>query len=289
MSATRRRARSARAAEPSGIGSARARDPLALEVRLLGALLGQVITEQAGEAIYDLVERLRLAAIAFRHDEQPEVRERLEAELDALELEDAEAVITAFSLYFQLVNLAEARARVRALRRRERTARDGLLDDSVAEAVARLRRAGRTDADLDADHGAAADHAGAHRPPDRSASSHDARRASTLRRPPRTARRHAADALGRSRDPSAAARGDHAPVADVGPAGRVAGAARRGPHGDGHLRRHAVHAGAAAVPGGRRSARPRSRALGRRGSRRSSASARGSAATATATRRSPPT
>ncbi len=142
--------RSARAAEPAGIGSARARDPLALEVRLLGALLGQVITEQAGEGIYDLVERLRLAAIAFRQDEQPAVRERLEAELDALELEDAEAVITAFSLYFQLVNLAEARARVRTLRRRERAARDGLLDDSVAEAVARLRRAGRSDADLDA-------------------------------------------------------------------------------------------------------------------------------------------
>jgi phosphoenolpyruvate carboxylase len=144
------RARSAKAAEPAGIGSARARNPLALEVRLLGSLLGQVITEQAGEAIYDLVERLRLAAIAFRHDEQPDVRARLEAELDALELEDAEAVITAFSLYFQLVNLAEARARVRALRRRERAARDGILDDSVAEAVARLRRAGRSDEDLDA-------------------------------------------------------------------------------------------------------------------------------------------
>ncbi|HET9082874.1 MAG TPA: phosphoenolpyruvate carboxylase [Candidatus Limnocylindrales bacterium] len=150
MTASEQRARSARAAEPGGIGSARARDPLALEIRLLGSLLGQVITEQAGEGIYDLVERLRLAAIDFRRSDQPEVRERLEAELDALELEDAEAVITAFSLYFQLVNLAEARARIRALRRRERAARDGLLDDSVAEAVARLRRRGRSDADLDA-------------------------------------------------------------------------------------------------------------------------------------------
>jgi phosphoenolpyruvate carboxylase len=138
-----------RRAEPAGIGSARARDPLALEVRLLGALLGQVIVEQAGEGIFDLVERLRLAAIAFRNDDDPAVRGRLEAELDALELADAEAVITAFSLYFQLVNLAEARARVRTLRRRERAARDGVLDDSVAEAIARLRRAGRTETDLD--------------------------------------------------------------------------------------------------------------------------------------------
>jgi phosphoenolpyruvate carboxylase len=138
-----------RRAEPAGIGSGRARDPLALEVRLLGALLGEVIIEQAGEAIFDLVERLRFAAIAFRKDDDPAGRDRLEAELDALELKDAEAVITAFSLYFQLVNLAEARARVRALRRRERAARDGVLDDSVAEAVARLRRAGRTEDDLD--------------------------------------------------------------------------------------------------------------------------------------------
>jgi phosphoenolpyruvate carboxylase len=139
-----------RRAEPAGIGSGTARDPLAREVRLLGALLGQVIIEQAGEAIFDLVERLRLAAIAFRKDDDPAVRARLEAELDALELADAEAVISAFSLYFQLVNLAEARARVRALRRRERAARDGLLDDSVAEAIARLRRAGRSEEDLDA-------------------------------------------------------------------------------------------------------------------------------------------
>jgi phosphoenolpyruvate carboxylase len=139
-----------RRAEPSGIGSGTARDPLAREVRLLGALLGQVIIEQAGETIFDLVERLRRAAIAFRKDDDPAVRARLEAELDALELADAESVISAFSLYFQLVNLAEARARVRALRRRERAARDGLLDDSVAEAIARLRRAGRSEDDLDA-------------------------------------------------------------------------------------------------------------------------------------------
>jgi phosphoenolpyruvate carboxylase len=139
-----------RRAEPAGIGSGRARDPLAAEVRLLGALLGQVIVEQAGETIFDLVERLRLAAIAFRKDDDAAVRARLEAELDALELADAEAIITAFSLYFQLVNLAEARARVRALRKRERAAREGLLDDSVAEAIARLRRARRSEEDLDA-------------------------------------------------------------------------------------------------------------------------------------------
>ena len=67
-----------------------------------------------------------------------------------MDLDAAEAVIDAFALYFGLVNLAEARGRVRALRRRERAARDGVLDDSVADAVGRLRRLGRSDAELDA-------------------------------------------------------------------------------------------------------------------------------------------
>ncbi len=145
-----KRVRSAERAEPTGIGSAGARDPLALEVRLLGSLLGQVIAEQAGEGVFDLVERLRRAAIELRRGEDPALRSRVEAELDELDLGAMEAVISAFSLYFQLVNLAEARARVRALRKRERAARDGVLEDSVAEAIARLRRAGRDEAAIDA-------------------------------------------------------------------------------------------------------------------------------------------
>ncbi len=138
------------AAEPLGIGSAGARDPLAREVRLLGALLGQVIAEQAGPELFATVERIRRRTIALRRDDDPAERARLDEELKALGLGDAEAVIEAFALYFGLVNLAEARGRVRTLRRRERAARDGVLDDSVADAVAGLRRLGRTDAELDA-------------------------------------------------------------------------------------------------------------------------------------------
>ena len=136
-------------AEPAGIGSAGARDPLAREVRLLGALLGQVIIEQAGTATYDAVERLRRRAIALRRGDDPAERERQAADLDGLDPGTTEAVVSAFSLYFQLVNLAEARGRVRTLRRRERAARDGLLDDSVAEAIATLRAAGHDDDALD--------------------------------------------------------------------------------------------------------------------------------------------
>jgi phosphoenolpyruvate carboxylase len=137
-------------AEPAGIGSAGARDPLAREVRLLGALLGQVIIEQSGDDTYQAVERIRRRAIALRRVDDPADRDQQTADLDALDLGLTEAVVSAFSLFFQLANLAEARGRVRTLRRRERAARHGLLDDSVAEAIDRLRRAGQTEAELDA-------------------------------------------------------------------------------------------------------------------------------------------
>jgi phosphoenolpyruvate carboxylase len=127
-------------AEPLTVGTGRARDPLALEVRLLGSLLGQVIAEQAGRDLLDLVERIRRAAIRLRRDDDPTDRDALAAELAGLDVGRAEIVIRAFSLYFRLVNLAEERDRVRAARRRERSERDRPAADSIAGTLADLRR-----------------------------------------------------------------------------------------------------------------------------------------------------
>jgi phosphoenolpyruvate carboxylase len=133
-------------AEPAGIGSANARDPLAHEVRLLGALLGQVIVEQAGRDAFELVERIRRAAVAVRRGDDPDADTRLASALDGLDLDQAELVGRAFTRYFQLVNLAEERHRVRTLRRRKRAARAGVLPDSIAAAVAAVRRTAGDDA-----------------------------------------------------------------------------------------------------------------------------------------------
>jgi len=133
-------------AEPGGIGSANARDPLAHEVRLLGALLGQVIVEQAGAETFELVERIRRAAVAVRRGDDPGAEVRLADTLEGVDLDGADLVGRAFTRYFQLVNLAEERHRVRTLRRRRRAARDGALADSVAAAVATLRRSMPPDA-----------------------------------------------------------------------------------------------------------------------------------------------
>jgi phosphoenolpyruvate carboxylase len=128
-------------AEPRSVGSARARDPLAREVRLLGALLGQVIAEQEGAAALDLVERVRGLAIALRRRDDPADRLALDAELAALDTPDLEVLAHAFSTFFQLANLAEEKERVRALRRRDRAAGRTPVRGSVAAAVARLAAA----------------------------------------------------------------------------------------------------------------------------------------------------
>jgi phosphoenolpyruvate carboxylase len=122
-------------AEPATVGTARARDRLALEIRLLGSLLGQTIAEQAGPELLDLVEHVRRTTIRLRRENDLAEREALAATLAALDLDRAEVVIEAFSLYFRLVNLAEERDRVRSSRRRERTSRE----DPIGAAIGGLR------------------------------------------------------------------------------------------------------------------------------------------------------
>ncbi len=129
-------------AEPRGIGSAGASDPLRREVRLLGALLGQVLVEQGGPELLDLVERVRGRAIALRSGPDPEKRRRLAEDFDNLDLATAEQLARAFTRYFQLVNLAEEKQRVRALRRRERMTSDGYVGGSVGAAVRELAARG---------------------------------------------------------------------------------------------------------------------------------------------------
>jgi phosphoenolpyruvate carboxylase len=142
-------------AEPATIGTGWARDPLALEVRLLGSLLGQVIAEQAGRELLDLVERVRRTTIRLRRGDDPALRAALAGELAGLDPDRAEVVIRAFGLYFRLVNLAEERELVRSARRRDRTEIAGRTrtdarspDSSLATAVDWLRRQGLGDDEL---------------------------------------------------------------------------------------------------------------------------------------------
>jgi phosphoenolpyruvate carboxylase len=132
------------AAEPTGLGHGRARDRLRREVRLLGALLGQVIAEQGGPELFALVERIRRRTIAARRGDPAHVleahveRDRLAAEIAGLDIAQLSAVGKAFTIYFGLINIAEERQRIRSLRARARQGRGRAIDDSVGEAVALL-------------------------------------------------------------------------------------------------------------------------------------------------------
>lgn len=87
--------------------------PLREDVRFLGNILGSVIIEQSGKAVFDVEEKIRLLSkeLRQRYDCQRETQlKKIISELKTLKMEN---VIRAFSLYFQLVNIAEQYHRIR--------------------------------------------------------------------------------------------------------------------------------------------------------------------------------
>jgi phosphoenolpyruvate carboxylase len=116
------------------------------DVRELGALLGDVLEEQTSTSDFETVEELRTAAIAYREGSAPS-RDSLHEVLDELDPDDESVVARAFTTYFELINLAEERERVRAVRR---ASQEETLDDSLDETIADLAAEG-SDADDESD------------------------------------------------------------------------------------------------------------------------------------------
>src|SRR5256714_13394823 len=108
--------------------------PLRRDVRLLGTILGNVLVEQEGEWLLQLVERTRRAARAARDEQTVELEAFPSAHEQAL-------VLRAFGLYFQLANLAEQHHR---LRRRREDAHDGRVSRESLEGA--FRQLGEVDA-----------------------------------------------------------------------------------------------------------------------------------------------
>ncbi|MDH5313197.1 MAG: phosphoenolpyruvate carboxylase [Actinomycetota bacterium] len=100
------------------------------DVRLLTTVLGEAIAASGGPELLELVESLRQGTIALRTRPSRARRQRVVELVASLDLPRAEQVIRAFTCYFQLVNLAEERQRIRVLRARTRAARP--LEGSVA-------------------------------------------------------------------------------------------------------------------------------------------------------------
>ena len=93
------------------------------DVRLLGDILGEVISESEGHDLLADVERLRHAAIAARRGPGEHADEQADENIAELvaswPLERADAVARAFTVYFHLANLAEEHQRIRTIRERD--------------------------------------------------------------------------------------------------------------------------------------------------------------------------
>src|SRR4051794_23043517 len=71
--------------------------PLKEDIRLLGRLLGDVVRNQEGAAVFDTVETIRQTAVRFRRDADPVAGRELTDLLARLGREETNSVVRAFS------------------------------------------------------------------------------------------------------------------------------------------------------------------------------------------------
>ncbi|HWA24724.1 MAG TPA: phosphoenolpyruvate carboxylase [Lacunisphaera sp.] len=122
---------------------------LRAEIRSLGAMLGRTIATLEGEKTLETVETLRTLAKSSRLGDAAAARELAQA-VGRLTAEAAFNQAMAFTLYFELVNLAEENFRIRLLRQRNCRHRRALaaghpsepMRESIEAAIIELKHAG---------------------------------------------------------------------------------------------------------------------------------------------------
>src|SRR5829696_7657760 len=127
---------------PPGVGFEPKDEPLRRDINLLGRVLGQVLIEQEGEGLFDAEEEVRLLCKRLRFDYDPELDERLRRKIEGMDGEQLQRIVRAFSVYFQLVNIAERYHRVRRRRQYESSPNNPPQRATVASALSRLKSEG---------------------------------------------------------------------------------------------------------------------------------------------------
>jgi phosphoenolpyruvate carboxylase len=145
------RDQTARLAELTASTEDRAKEhPLRRDVRSLGVLLGRVLVEQAGEPLFQKVERLRRLLIQARvgvsgtsaRDLQNTETSQAHEIVGALSVPEAYKITKAFSIYFELTNLAETNHRKRRRRAAKLHSDRPPLPGSFRGTLLRMRNAG---------------------------------------------------------------------------------------------------------------------------------------------------
>ncbi|KRG41991.1 phosphoenolpyruvate carboxylase [Stenotrophomonas pictorum JCM 9942] len=114
--------------------------PLRDDVRRLGALVGDLLSEQVSPDFLDEVEAVRTAAIARRESQGPLAT--LSTQLEGRAPREAEALVRAFSTYFQVVNIAERVHRIRRRRDYQRAGTKRPQPDGLHDALLQLKAQG---------------------------------------------------------------------------------------------------------------------------------------------------
>ena len=115
--------------------------PLKEDIRLLGRLLGDVLRDQEGDAVFDVVETIRQTAVRFRRDADPEAGQELTNLLHKLTRNQTISVVRAFSYFSHLANIAEDQHHNRR-RRTHLLNGSPPREGSVGYALGKLRAAG---------------------------------------------------------------------------------------------------------------------------------------------------
>lgn len=181
-------------AAPESAKTSPARDdkdrPLFEDIRYLGRLLGDVLREQEGDAVFDVVETIRQTAVKFRREDDVDASQTLEKKLRALSPEQTVSVVRAFSYFSHLANIAEdrhhnRRRRIHALA--GSTAQAGTIAYAI-EPDARAEEHQRAAQAAPKVFRCRADRARAHRASDRSVAQEHSRCAARYRAPARRTR-----------------------------------------------------------------------------------------------------
>lgn len=136
--------------------------PLRRDVRSLGRLLGAVIREQAGAAVFEKVEALRRLAIQHRDfqaiqatvadapvlPDERELMAQVAALVNGLSIAEAYALTKSFALYFELSNLAETNHRKRRRRAAQLNPPDAPQAGTFQGTLERLQKAGYSASDV---------------------------------------------------------------------------------------------------------------------------------------------
>ncbi|PUA19971.1 phosphoenolpyruvate carboxylase [Glaciimonas sp. PCH181] len=115
--------------------------PLKEDIRLLGRLLGDVLRDQEGDAVFEVVETIRQTAVRFRRESDQQAGAELDKLLKKLTRDQTNSVVRAFSYFSHLANIAEDQHHNRR-RRAHLLAGSSAQPGSVAHALTKLDDAG---------------------------------------------------------------------------------------------------------------------------------------------------